>query len=293
MYKLIKNIFTFIAITILFTVFTLIGVKILIKETKINPQYSKTHLQSSGIGSLDESAIESSFSDTVKEVKETEENSNSEELSDTEISSHEEETQDTDSHSFSCVSPEYFDDALFIGDSRTVGLSEYGSINNATYFASTGMDIYKIYNQKINVGKQGKTDLKSLLEKNKYSKVYIMLGINELGYDFDRTINKFQELIDIIKSSQPGVIIYIEANLHVSESRSVSDEIFNNTNIDIFNRKLAELADNDSIFYLDVNPLFDDDKGNLRADYTYDNTHVLGKYYKVWTDWIASNAVVK
>lgn len=170
---------------------------------------------------------------------------------------------------------------------------EYGSINNATYFASTGMDIYKIYNQKINVGKQGKTGLKSLLEKNKNSKVYIMLGINELGYDFDRTINKFQELIDIIKSSQPGVIIYIEANLHVSESRSVSDEIFNNTNIDIFNRKLAKLADNDSIFYLDVNPLFDDDKGNLRADYTYDNTHVLGKYYKVWTDWIASNAVVK
>ena len=43
----------------------------------------------------------------------------------------------------------YFDDALFIGDSRTVGLCEYGTLKNADYFASTGMSVYKLWNEKI------------------------------------------------------------------------------------------------------------------------------------------------
>ncbi len=195
---------------------------------------------------------------------------------------------------FTKVSAEYFDDALFIGDSRTVGLKEYGSaIKNATFFASTGMDIYQIYSVKINVGKFGKTDLMSLLKNNNYSKVYIMLGINELGYTFNNTIKKYSELIDTIRATQPGVIIYVAANMHVSASRSASDNIFNNTNINNFNNMLAKLADNKNAYYLDVNPLFDDADGNLRADYTHDNTHVLGKHYKTWADWITENAIAK
>lgn len=204
-----------------------------------------------------------------------------------------ESAPNNNSNKFTKVPPEYFDDALFIGDSRTVGLMEYGSIKNATFFASTGMDIYKIYSTKVNVGKQGKIDLMSLLENNKYSKVYIMLGINELGYNFDNTIKKYSELIDTIRSCQPDAIIYIESNMHVSGSRSASDSIFNNANINKFNHMLASLADTKNAYYLDVNPLFDDANGNLREDYTYDNTHVLGKHYKTWTDWIAENAVAK
>lgn len=195
---------------------------------------------------------------------------------------------------FTKVPAEYFDDALFIGDSRTVGLKEYGSaIKNATFFASTGMDIYQIYSVKINVGKLGKTDLMSLLKNNNYSKVYIMLGINELGYTFNNTIKKYSELIDIIRATQPGVIIYVAANMHVSASRSASDNIFNNTNINNFNNMLVKLAENKNAYYLDVNPLFDDADGNLRADYTHDNTHVLGKHYKTWADWITENAIAK
>ena len=120
-----------------------------------------------------------------------------------------------------------------------------------------------------------------------------MLGINELGYDSDATFRKYTALIDTIKVHQPDAIIYIQANMHVSAKRSASDDVFNNHNINAFNNKVSGLADNSTIFYLDVNPLFDDNNGNLRADYTNDDTHVLGKYYKIWTDWIASNAVVR
>ena len=50
----------------------------------------------------------------------------------------------------------YLDDALFIGDSRTVGLYEYGGLGNAEVFADSGMSIYKVFNEKFAL-KSGET----------------------------------------------------------------------------------------------------------------------------------------
>ena len=43
----------------------------------------------------------------------------------------------------------YFDDALFIGDSRTVGLSEYGGLDQSTFYCSTGLTIYRMFTSDI------------------------------------------------------------------------------------------------------------------------------------------------
>lgn len=48
------------------------------------------------------------------------------------IKENKEESNISKKHS---VEKSYFNDALFIGDSRTVGISEYGDLNNATFFA--------------------------------------------------------------------------------------------------------------------------------------------------------------
>ena len=181
----------------------------------------------------------------------------------------------------------YFDDALFIGDSRTVGLYEYGCIPGAAYFATSGMSVYSIFSDKI-----GGTSFQDLLESQTFGKIYVMLGINELGYDFEYTVAKYEELIKWIHQHQPKAIIYIEANLHVSEKRSNTDRIYNNKNLDAFNERISELADGTRIFYLDVNSLFDDDGGNLADKYTVDDTHILGKYYRIWSEWITENATV-
>lgn len=187
----------------------------------------------------------------------------------------------------------YFKDALFIGDSRTVGLKEYGGISEATYFATEGMSVYNVQKDKVSIKNLGSVSLDTLLAKKKFGKVYLMLGINELGYDHNRTTQKYGELIEQIKKAQPSAIIYVQANLHVSQSRSSSDNIFNNKNINKYNKAIKKFTDNETVFYLNVNPLFDDANGNLAKEYTSDNTHVLGKYYRTWTDWIATRAIVK
>ena len=187
----------------------------------------------------------------------------------------------------------YFDDALFIGDSRTVGLSEYGGIEGADFYATTGMSVYNIDSEKVRLGDKGVISFENLITQYSYGKIYLMLGINELGYDKDETVNEYKALVERLRQAQPEAIIFVEANLHVSAKRSSQDAIYNNQNINYINDNISVLADNENIFYIDVNKLFDDEDGNLRADTTMDETHVLGRYYKQWADWIAENAIVK
>ena len=186
-------------------------------------------------------------------------------------------------------SKDYFTDALFIGDSRTVGIAEYGTIKNATYFANTGMSVYNIWSQKIDISSVGKVSLEELLDKKNFGKVYIMLGINEIGYNMSQTAKKYQELVKYVNTKQPKAIIYLQANLHVTKEKSDSDKSINNTRINKLNSAISKMSNNKNIFYLDVNSIFDDSSGNLRADYTSDKVHIYGKYYKQWTEWIRKN----
>ena len=75
--------------------------------------------------------------------------------------------------------------------------------------------------------------------------------------------------------------------------RSDSDKTFNNANINAFNQKISTLADQRTIYYLDINELFDDANGNLGTQYSNDNAHPLGKYYAVWCDWLMEHAVAR
>lgn len=185
----------------------------------------------------------------------------------------------------------YFDDALFIGDSRTVGIQEYGYLENADFFADVSMSVYKIENAKINLG-NGKKKLEEILTENTYGKVYVMLGINELGYDFDYTLEKYKTLLAAINEAQPEAIIYICGNLHVTKEQSEADEYFNNVNINHFNEAISQLEDGETFFYIDINELFDDAEGNLGEEYSSDEAHVMGKYYETWCDWLLSKAVI-
>lgn len=184
----------------------------------------------------------------------------------------------------------YFDDALFIGDSRTVGLSEYGNLGQAEVLADSGMSVYKIRKSSFHLRSGEKMSLDELLAARQFGKIYIMLGINELGYDFDQTVNRYREIVELIQTTQPGAIIFLKANLHITKEKSDTSPYYNNEGIDRFNDAVSKMADGKRIFYLDVNPLFDDGQGALNPEVTSDNAHILGKYYSTWVDWILTQA---
>ena len=77
----------------------------------------------------------------------TEENITSQEPAETEEEPQEEETE-PDKSSFPEIDNS-FDDVLFIGDSRTDGLSEYGHLGNADVFADSGLSAYTAMTKKL------------------------------------------------------------------------------------------------------------------------------------------------
>lgn len=182
--------------------------------------------------------------------------------------------------------PASLTDALFIGDSRTVGIMEYAGLNDANFFCDTGMSVFNVRKNRVSVPAIGKVTLDELLSNRKYGKIYIMLGINELGYDFKSIVNQYRELIEFVESRQPNAAVFLQANLHVSKKRSDSDKVINNSAINKLNSELSKMADNKKVFYLDANALFDDSNGNLDAAKTQDQAHLLGKYYSEWGEWI-------
>lgn len=177
--------------------------------------------------------------------------------------------------------------SLFIGDSRTVGLMEYSGLENTDFFCSVGMSVYNIHKKPVSVPNVGKVTLTELLSGKSYDKIYIMLGVNELGYKTESTLAKYKELLALIKEKQAEAAVFIEANLHVTKSRSDKDGVVNNASIDSFNNELAKLADGKKVFYINANPVFDDGYGNLSADKSEDGTHLYAKYYAEWSKWIA------
>lgn len=241
---------------------------------------------------------------TDKDIINTEDNNaktENKEKTENKDKTNEKDTTDTNTgkqgeeHSFSgfeTVKESYFNDALFIGDSRTVGLKEYSGWTKPTYYADTGLNIFEVFDKDIAEVDGKKTSLEKGLEKKKFSKIYIMLGINELGRGTTKSFAKeYQTVIERIQKLQPDAIIYIEAIMNVTKKKSDADPIFNNKNIKDRNGAIALLADNKRIFYIDVNEAIVDKTGGIPEKYTFDGVHLKASYYKIWTDFLLKHGI--
>lgn len=179
----------------------------------------------------------------------------------------------------------FFSDDLFIGDSRTVGLRQYSGMETPDFFCATGMSVYNLFTSTVNIKGESFT-LERLLAERSYKRIFVMLGINELAHSVEDITEKYAAALDGIASAQPEAEIYVQLNMRVTIDRSAVDPKYNNPRIDRLNESIAALAAERDIPVLDVNPLFDDGQGNLSAKYTFDHTHVVGKYYRAWAAWL-------
>ena len=188
----------------------------------------------------------------------------------------------------------YFNDAIFIGDSRTLGISDYAGLDEADFYCDSGMTILKLLDASgVTDQKTGKKeDLNQVLQQKHYGKIYIMLGMNDLGYgNTDMYLERYCNIVNQFREWQPDAIIYIMANLHVSREKNNPETEFNNININDKNAASASLANGTDIFYLDANPLFTDSEGYLNAELTFDGVHLYAQHYDAWREFLLEHAV--
>lgn len=191
------------------------------------------------------------------------------------------------------VEDDYFADAVFIGDSRTVGMFEYGGLEEiSTFYASKGLTIYKLLDSAVASSPEGKITVEEALQQNQFAKIYLMVGINEMGTGtLEGFLEKYKEVVTRLKELQPDAVIYLQGIMKVTSKRSAQGDYINNEGIEARNEGIALLADDEKVFYLDVNPLICDDTGGMDPEYTYDGVHLKGKHIQIWKDYLKTHAI--
>ena len=193
------------------------------------------------------------------------------------------------------VDDSYFDDAVFIGDSRTVGMYEYGGLEEtSTFYASTGLTVYKMFDSAIVSvpGQKKKITVEEALSEKQFARIYLMIGINEMGTGTVESFMKaYSEAVQHLRELQPDAVIYLQAIMKVTTKRSEQGDYINNEGIEARNAEIAKLADDQKIFFLDVNPEICDETGGMVASYTYDGVHLKAQYIPIWLDYLKAHAV--
>jgi hypothetical protein len=199
-------------------------------------------------------------------------------------------------HPFSQVDVSYLDDAVFIGDSRTDTLRLYSGWDNTTFYCKTGTNIWNIMEDEVAYDEDtGETvSVTEGLKRHQFAKVYLMLGINELGTGTAETFyQQFKKVVSQVRELQPEAVIFVQSIMHVADFADDASGYINNQNINERNALLKKLADNETVFYLDENEALDDENGCLKSETTYDGIHMEADYISLWTDYLLSHGVVR
>ena len=206
-------------------------------------------------------------------------------------------TAHTTTYPYREVGNDYFADAAFIGDSRMLGLHDYaGWQDSADFFCDNGFSVYKWAKDGEAVDQKNgkKVNLQKALSERKYGKIYLMVGMNDLGYGTtDLYTANMKKMLTMLRTVQPDAIICLMGNLHMAESKSDMTSVYNNISLNAKNVAMAMLADGVTTFYLDANPEFTDEKGFLKSELTFDGFHLYAKGYKQWADFIKKHGIMK
>jgi len=181
----------------------------------------------------------------------------------------------------------YFDDAIFVGDSLTIGL-EYFSGFNAQFLCMGGLSTK---NLETSILPNGKTVMQSIRDNQNLGKIYIMFGTNEIAFnEMDEFLKRYSDFIDKIREVHPNALVYIESIMPVTKEKSETSEI-KNDRIYIYNESLLKMAKEKQCYYVDIHSYFKDKDGYLPSDIGSDGIHLGPDKYREMATYIQNHAV--
>ena len=189
------------------------------------------------------------------------------------------------------VDESYFSNGtLFIGDSLTTGLPLYHVINSSFYCVES-ISTYNILTSRF-IDRDGvMLTLPEALSSdgNKWKRIYIQLGVNEIWSTADSFAGGYGKLIDALKTYCPDATIYVQSVFPMTESASSGtySQYGGNAKLREFNSKLIELCTKRGLYYVNVYEILDDGTGALNASYAgSDGVHIPPSTYKLWVDYL-------
>lgn len=195
---------------------------------------------------------------------------------------------------------EYFSDAVFIGDSRTDGLQLYSGIKGTTFLSYKGITVFDVMEREdkkvVEIDGQKYTILEAL-SKGSYAKVYVALGVNELGYQNSGAFAQtYGEFIDKVRELQPGAEIYVQSLVPVNPEKckaSGQPSWLSNEGISYYNTALQAMCQEKEVIFLNISEALVDEQGILPAEATVDGLHFTKDWYKKWLEYLMTHTVAQ
>ncbi len=202
------------------------------------------------------------------------------------------------------VGTDYFNDACFIGHSLVVGMKNYFSLPNADYHAVSGISARTLLTYDRFPLEATTTDdegnelatigtISDVLSEQNYGKIYIMLGINEIGPQEDHAnmyYTAMASLVDIVRQTQPNAKVYLIGITPVTQELSQTSVNITRDNILVFNNKLQAVAVDKGVYYIDAFGLFADSMGHMpTSGATSDGFHLAVGQYEVLKNYIMTH----
>ena len=188
------------------------------------------------------------------------------------------------------VDKSYFDDAVFLGDSRTEDFILYAGLANTNAYARMGMNVKTAFTEPV-IALGGKNyTVVDALAQTQFSKVYMMFGVNELGWTYPKIfIQKYGELIDAAREINPNAIIYVQPILPVTKNHRDGDE--NNDRIQTFNTMIRRMAAEKRAYFVNTSAAVADAEGFLPDDAASYGVHLNKKYCLKWLAYLQTHIV--
>lgn len=138
-------------------------------------------------------------------------------------------------------------------------------------------------------GSQGLYERLPLLDNTRPDKIFVMIGINDLlrGEDDETILENHRKIIKDILWIHPNTEVVVQSILpHGGEDATWEGREklrdLPNERIERLNERLAAIADVEGATYLNLYPLFSDDAGYLKAEFTTDGLHLNEQGYELW-----------
>ena len=180
-----------------------------------------------------------------------------------------------------------FSDAAFVGNSRTEGLRLYADLPAADYFSAIGLTVDRARTDDVVTLSDGsRGSVPEAMAEKQYRRIYVMFGVNELWWTESRFLESYVALLREIQARQPDAVLYVQTIFPVGREKSQTDDVFNNANVERFNRLVREAAEITGATLLETGQLLDDGSGNLREELSTDGIHLTAKACQLWRDYL-------
>ena len=189
-----------------------------------------------------------------------------------------------------------FDDAVFLGDSRTEGLQLFSGLKHGSFLWVRDAVLYRGELPKYALFGEGeeKVTMLQALEQKEYGAVYIFTGLNELERSPEYFREKLTAFVDRVLELQPRAVVYLQTVLPVNEEAvrgSGLSACFTNEGVDAFNEVIREVAAEKQVLLLDTAEIYRDEDGQLPGKMTSDGCHFKAKYYKLWAEYLRTHVM--